>query len=444
MINTRRRTEPPLNRASDHSGPRGLPRNGANLWALGFLLLLLAPLLGGRAALADERELEDRIVRGTAREGLVVVDEHLARWPQDRHAQGLRNQLRVALGEFDPLLAELAARANANPNDPLPSLLRAALPLAAVERVEAAREAWSRAPADPDAAEAVVRALVASGDLSAAEQALAATRGLLTESRQLRLLASLEMARGNLEAADKALRTASTMNPDDAETQRLLAELCRRLKRWLDAERAVGRALFLAPARPENYATAARIEYDRGRLEEAIEVGKRGLGLLPQNADLLETLTRTAIARRDLVRARQALAQLAECRDAEPQRVLALSCAVAWETRDTDGLARNLGQWRAQSPPPSASQTALHRGRLAYLQDDLAGLREVIQEIATHADNPNADRVELERHASALADSVQRRASRNRFITWIGALAGAAAVALVLATGITRRARTRS
>ena len=116
-------------------------------------------------------------------------------------------------------------------------------------------------------------------------------------------LGRAQLMEGDLEAAAMAFGHAAELAPDDPKEQFNLGLVFAKQSRWIDAERALDRALVLDPANDTARKTLARVLVRRGeslvmdgKLENAVPHFQRAVNLDPDfgaaHQDLVETLIR--------------------------------------------------------------------------------------------------------------------------------------------------------
>ena len=152
---------------------------------------------------------------------------------------------------------------------------------------------------DPRIAEAV--ALLQAGNLSAAESLCLAiiAAGGLGDPAPHALLGRVQASAGRLQDARRAVDTALRIDPDHRLSLLEDAELARRERDPLRAERSLRRLLQLEPDNPRFWANLAGLLLGLGRPAQAREAAASALGRDPQRPELLMLMADTEHAAGD-------------------------------------------------------------------------------------------------------------------------------------------------
>jgi len=134
-------------------------------------------------------------------------------------------------------------------------------------------------------------------------------RGLTTEERAQLRLAGQHLERGDLDSAERALRTILASNPDHAETLRLFAVVCQFRGRNGDAVAAIRHAVKQRPADPMLLNTLGAILREAGDLDGATAAFRRACELNPNLASAWFNLGMSLQARGDMAQAQAGFAR---------------------------------------------------------------------------------------------------------------------------------------
>ncbi len=113
--------------------------------------------------------------------------------------------------------------------------------------IAALRHALSLKPDMPDAWEALGNAFFRNGDVAAMEAAYNQQLKYGLHEPRLRAVAD-QLTAGRLDDAERMLRDYLSQSPDDADALRILGDTLARLERFAESEKALERAVALAPA----------------------------------------------------------------------------------------------------------------------------------------------------------------------------------------------------
>lgn len=199
----------------------------------------------------------------------------------------LRGRVLEARGQPDRAI-EAYRRAAADPVLAVRAKVRlGALHLAAGHAREAAQlldEARAIAPADTELVPLEVRALVRINQLESAEIVVRDALARRADAPEfLAARASVQLARGDVQGALSALRTAATARPNDADIQGSLGDAARRAGMRDEAKRAFDAALVIAPTQATALAGLAILAAESGdvaaahaAIERATQAGAGG------------------------------------------------------------------------------------------------------------------------------------------------------------------------
>lgn len=376
------------------------------------LLLFVCPAWGQRVP----RELQ-LAVRSDAEAALAELDASLAADPNNIGLLRLRNQALVSVGQLETALRE--SDLLRGPEGPKESqlrgwLLRAELPVGIDQKIEAGQHALQIDPRSALARWTLGKWLLAAGRTE--EAAAILDSGPPGDGPDAWLKAAVRIARGELIPAESLLRGLLERDREDETAQRLLAEILRRQKNLVLATRAAERALFMSPASPEAFLTAAAVEQDRGASDTALELAHQGLTLAPLDAALLELAVVGELDRRNWDAAKSLLDRW-QTSPGAPQALapayFRLRCRSAADQRDRPGLEEALATWEAHGS--STKGGSFFRGVIAYMREDLTALDAILAAGDTDPDQ----RIELESYRNVLADALERRSSRGTFTAWV-------------------------
>jgi serine/threonine-protein kinase len=150
------------------------------------------------------------------------------------------------------------------------------------------------APAWAGLAEACHQKFVAAKDEHWLRQAEAASEEALRRNDQLALShlarATVELQRGENEAARRSLATALTLDPASSAAYRKLGRLENTEKHVEAAEAALRKAVAIEPDGWQNHQSLGTFFYQKGRFEEALAEYERARELTPDNVLTLNTL----------------------------------------------------------------------------------------------------------------------------------------------------------
>jgi tetratricopeptide (TPR) repeat protein len=231
------------------------------------------------------------------------------------------------------------------------------------------RKATALIPGDPLPRIELARALVATGDLAAAETVIAGTgREGRHEIELLRVESLLRQRRGaHGEAAALCARIVRS-DPADFESWGRAGVSLLALGDAPAAVAALRRALGLRPDQPQVRAKLAEAQVAAGLTEEGLEEARTAVRAFPH-----DPLVRVTLARLEelLGRPEAAEATLGEALALDPDCIPALLALAGLQELDNrlDSLERSLAHAQAAGAP--AAQTALPRARLLYRRGQL-------------------------------------------------------------------------
>jgi Flp pilus assembly protein TadD len=231
------------------------------------------------------------------------------------------------------------------------------------------RRAAALIPGDPLPRIELARALVATGDLTAAEAVIAGTnRRGRHEIELLRVESQLCQRRGAHGEAAALCAGILARDPKDHESWGRSGVSLLALGDAPAAIAALRRSLALRPDQPQVRAKLAEAQVAAGLAEDGLEEARAAARSFPH-----DPLVRVALARLEelLGRTEAAEATLGEALALDPDCVAALLALARLEERDNrlDSLERTLA--RAQAAGAAPAETALFRARLLYRQGRL-------------------------------------------------------------------------
>jgi tetratricopeptide (TPR) repeat protein len=176
-----------------------------------------------------------------------------------------------------------------------------------------AQDAVKLAPQSGPARYALVRSLIASGDLAGAERELAALAPRDSYEVQLSR-ARIALARRDYKSAQIAIDQAVSKNPTNLEALRTLAALEARNNRLPRAQAAVRTALDSRPADPGILVLSAQLEAATGQLAPAEQTLRRVIDESPDYLPAYEVLANLYFRQKNLDAALKEYERLAEKR----------------------------------------------------------------------------------------------------------------------------------
>ena len=406
---------------SQGSGNRPVIRYG---W---LAAVLLASVAGSRAAGEDatdpvRRDVEVLLVKGRAAEALPLVERLVALAPADVRLQELRGRIWAQAGRLAELRGGLAQSAADHPGDPGPRLFLAQLPGCSQEQRRQHLDAALRC--NPDYAPALLaRWKLADRDSELAarlRQRIVDPVGELAVEVRTFIAAppSHDDKREQLrDSLIKRTHVQETRNPGDPHATFLRAELLLAEDQRPDALHAIDLGRYVAPADPWGYRLQARLHLDQRQPHKGLAELERALRVTPRTPALLELEVRARLQEQRVGEALALLERVGEAvRPQAPELVDELHATVAWTRRDRQSLATVLARRQAEQPGSKSQTWRRFEGYLAYLDGEVAGVREATLDL------PGPAQGELPRLRRALEDQARRRTSGVIFVTVLSAI----------------------